>query len=92
MVLDRDALLERIRTYVGENNDDEAISFIEDVNDSISALTPNEDWKQKYEENDAAWRKKYKDRFFSPSKEDDDDFTEDKKPKQYRYEDLFTTN
>lgn len=93
MVLDRNSLIQRIKEYVGDNDDDNTLSFIEDVTDSINSYD-NEDWKTKYEENDASWRQKYKDRFFNAGsdKDETDDILTPPKPKTYRYEDLFTIN
>lgn len=56
-------LLSAFRAIVGEENtEDTTISFIEDLTDTI----PNEeeDWKTKYEQNDAEWRKRYMERFY----------------------------
>lgn len=66
----RDEILESFRTRLGENPDDESISFLEDVTDTLDdfekrANGDGTDWKTKYEENDASWRKKYTERFFS---------------------------
>lgn len=66
----REELLESIRTRFGESTDDESIAFIEDVTDTLTDLETRAkgdgtDWKEKYETNDAEWRKKYTDRFFS---------------------------
>lgn len=70
-------LMEMVNKRVGDNNDDETLSFIADISDtlnnykSISEDTTN--WKQKYEENDNEWREKYKARFFNPEKVSDAD-------------------
>lgn len=91
-ILTREQLMESIRNRVGEDTSDEALAFIENVNDTIESMTAdkNTDWKAKYEENDAAWRQKYKDRFFNSSSEDkDDDFEEEEKKKPMTYEALF---
>lgn len=62
-------LLESIRIRVGDQTDDETIAFLEDVTDTMNDLNSKaagqEDWKKKYEDNDAEWRKKYTDRFFT---------------------------
>ena len=72
-VLEKDTLMKRLRERFGNDESDEAISFIEDVSDTFDSLSSNsddsEDWKTKYEENDAAWRKKYRDRFFGTGEE-----------------------
>lgn len=91
-ILTREQLMESIRNRVGDDTSDEALAFIENVNDTIESMTTdkNTDWKQKFEENDAAWRQKYKDRFFNSSSEDkDDDFEEEEKEKPMTYEALF---
>ena len=91
-ILTREQLMESIRNRVGEDTSDEALAFIENVNDTIESMTTdkNTDWKAKYEENDAAWRQKYKDRFFNSSSEDkDDDFEGEAKKKAMTYEALF---
>lgn len=70
----RDEILESFKTMLGENPDDESISFLEDVTDTLNdfekrANGDGTDWKSKYEENDANWRKKYTERFFSDEPE-----------------------
>ena len=91
-ILTKEQLMESIKNRVGEDTSDEALAFIENVNDTIESMTTdkNTDWKAKYEENDAAWRQKYKDRFFNTSSEDEeDDFEEEEKKKPMTYEALF---
>lgn len=66
----REEILESFKKRLGENPDDESISFLEDVTDTLDdfekrANGDGTDWKSKYEENDANWRKKYTERFFS---------------------------
>lgn len=66
----REEILEAVRARVGEQTDDETISFLEDVSDTLTDLETKAkgdgtDWKSKYEENDAEWRKKYTERFYS---------------------------
>lgn len=72
----REEILESFRTWLGENPDDDSISFLEDVTDTLNdfetrAKGDGTDWKSKYEENDANWRKKYTERFFSKEPEPD---------------------
>ena len=59
-----DDLLDMIKNRIGEDTSDESITLIEDFTDTYNSLTDGENWKTKYEENDAMWRKKYKERFF----------------------------
>ena len=68
-VLSKEDYLARIQGIIGEDTSDEAMSFIEDMTDTFddyaNRTSDKEDWKTKYEENDKAWREKYKARFFS---------------------------
>lgn len=89
-VVSKESLLERIRDLTaGENSEsDESISLLEDLSDTFEDLSSQVlqagDYKKKYEENDAEWRKRYHDRFFSvveetTSNEDDKDDDVEKK-------------
>lgn len=93
----REEILELVRARVGDQTDDETIAFIEDITDTLSDLETRAkgdgiDWKAKYEENDAEWRKKHTERFYSSEPEPNpeppkpDDTT---KPKTFA--ELFTT-
>lgn len=95
-VVSKESLLERIREITGVENaeSDESISLLEDLSDTFEDLSSQVlqagDYKKKYEENDAEWRKRYHDRFFSTVeetmiKEDDKDDEVEKKT----YESLF---
>ena len=74
MKLTNDELLNKAKTILGDRDDDDALGFLEDLNDTISAdkKSDDDDWKKKYEalekdkdELDKAWRQRYRDRFFS---------------------------
>lgn len=90
----REEILKAIHDRVGEQTDDETISFLEDVTDTLTdfetrANNTGEDWEQRYKDNDAEWRKKYTERFFSgePLKPLESKEPPDTKPKTF--EDLF---
>lgn len=72
----REEILALVKERIGEGQTDDDISFIEDVTDTLSDMEQRVkeagDWKTKYEENDASWRKKYKERFFESSNDLDD--------------------
>ena len=93
----REEILEEIKTRVGEQADDETIAFLEDVTDTLSDLETRangdgKDWKTMYEENDAEWRRKYTERFFSNEPNNDPTPTppeDNKTPKTFA--ELFTT-
>lgn len=63
-------LVEQIKTYTGDRDDDETLSLMEDINDTLNNET---DWQAKYNENDKAWRAKYKQRFETGSADDPDE-------------------
>lgn len=75
MKLSKEELIEKVRAYVGDRTDDETISLIEDISDSmeVAADDDDENWKEKYEDLDNQWREKYIARFSEPStvKEDE---------------------
>lgn len=91
-------IMQAIKDKMGENIDDDTISLIEDINDTIDdydeRLKTVGDWKQKYEENDKAWRNRYRDRFFSgeDSGYESDEEIREKESRAYSYEDLFSTD
>lgn len=91
----REELLNDLNTFIGDSEEDSAIALIEDITDTLTDLennSDNENWKTKYEENDKAWRKKYKDRFFSKKEDEeieDEEIEDDKTPKTF--DDLFKT-
>lgn len=70
-VLSKEEFMKRLQERVGEDTSDEAMIFIEDMTDTFNDMETRssgqseEQWKQKYDELDKSWRKKYKDRFFN---------------------------
>lgn len=94
-VKSKEDLLKQIEEVL-PNTDDKTLGLIEDISDSFTDLETKSkdqtDWKKKYDENDAAWRQKYKDRFFNSGaeeseKEDPPEVPEEIKPSSY--DDLF---
>ena len=93
----REELLNTIKTKFGDQTDDETIAILEDVTDTFTDLETKangdgEDWKAKYEENDASWRKKYTERFYNADPKDEPpkpDEGDEEAPKTYA--DLFKT-
>lgn len=97
----RDEIMEAIRARLGDDTSDDALAIIEDINDTFDdyETRTGDDWKSKYDELDASWRKRYRDRFFqSPGDKDTDrdkvvgDNEEDLKDegKEKSFEELFT--
>lgn len=83
----REELLKSLNTLIGENSTDENLVILEDVTDTLkdyeSKTADQTDWKTKYEQNDADWRKKYRERFTSGEeikKEQEEDVEKDSTP------------
>lgn len=83
----REDLLKSLNTLIGDNSTDENLAILEDVTDTLKdyeeKTADQTDWKSKYEQNDADWRKKYKDRFLSGETikdEQEEDVERDSKP------------
>lgn len=82
-VLSHTEVIEKIKNRFGDNMSDEDFELVADISDTLNA-NDSENWKQKYEENDSAWRKKYRDRFNSGTSEDkEEEVEETNKPKNY---------
>lgn len=91
-------ILAAIQTRFGDDTSDDALAFIEDITDTLTDLetraSGETNWEQKYRDNDAAWRKRYQERFFNgdgdpntdPKPQDDD---EHDKEKPLTFENLF---
>lgn len=95
-VRSRDEILESLRARIGDSTDDDTLSFIEDVTDTLSdyetRVSDSTNWKEKYETNDAEWRQRYRDRFFGNPESDvveTDSVVETETEKPMTFEDLF---
>lgn len=88
MKLSKEELLEKVKVYVGDRTDDETISLIEDISDSMEVTDDAENWKEKYEELDNQWREKYIARFSEPSAIKEDEI-EVETTETNSFEDLF---
>lgn len=94
-VVSKESLLEKIRDMIGTENaeSDEAISLLEDISDTFDDLSSQVsqagDYKKKYEENDAEWRKRYHDRFFYVTEDDINEDDKDDEVEKKTFESLF---
>lgn len=84
-------LMNGIRTILGDRTDEEALGLLEDIDDTLKdyATNANIDWKNKYDENDAAWKQKYRDRFFGAVVDEDDKLKDEPEEKKLTYDSLF---
>lgn len=84
-------IMTMLKDIIGESTDDNTLSFIEDVSDTLNhyseTASDQTDWKQRYEDNDKEWREKYRNRFFSKPENEPKPDPEPEKP--MKYEDLF---
>ena len=75
MIKNATEIMETLRTYLGDDVSDEALEFIENVNDTLAdyerRVADVTDWESKYNELDNEWRKRYRDRFFEAGSEDE---------------------
>lgn len=90
-------LLKKFSEIVGDDTSDNVLNFMSDLTDTLDDKEKNnsEDWKAKYEANDAEWRKKYRDRFMNGSdekiEEQEHDSDENDEPKlKTSFDELFT--
>lgn len=93
-------LMENLNTILGERNDDESLEFIQDMTDTFKDMDSKRgDYtKQQYDELDASWRKRYRERFFSgsandtptDSPDDDSDNDKDNRSTSVQIKDLFS--
>ena len=87
--------LEELLSDVGEGTDDNNLALLENIRDTYNDLSSKasdpENWKQKYEDNDKEWRKKYRDAFMNPpvANNPPDPGPDPEPPKSLRFEDLF---
>lgn len=93
----KEEMLAALNKRLGDDHSDEALSLIEDLTDTLESMSGSsggENWEQKYLDNDAKWRQKYRDRFFGKGDDNDNDNDDNKpsndKPNKPRtYADLF---
>lgn len=64
-IVSRSDLYNNIKTVIGDRTDDDTIRLLEDFADTMDDYDRRvgEDWRSKYEANDAEWRRRYTDRF-----------------------------
>ena len=78
MKLSKEELLIKVKNYIGDDTSEEAVSLLEDVDDSMSDSNDGE-WEKKYHELDESWKQKYIERFGSgdPEQNKEDESKED---------------
>lgn len=94
-VKSREEIMGQLNQILGEKSDDDTLTFIGDLTDTISdyetRLGDTTNWKEKYETNDADWRKKYRERFFSGEGTEESEPDPPDNDKKLTFESLFKT-
>lgn len=97
MVKTKEEMLAEIKSYIGDRTDDETVSLVENVTDTLSDMEKNGNAEARVKEVDDMWRAKYMERFFDGDKEkknievEEDEETEGKdKSEEITIEDLYT--
>lgn len=92
MVRSREELMSAIKARIGDDTSDEALALIEDMTDTLTDYEGRigEDWKTKYEQLDADWRKRYRDRFYEGGNAPEPVADPEPEPETKTIEELFT--
>lgn len=91
----KDEFMGAVGTFVGERTDDDALNFIKEMSETFDEVEArgNDTVEQRIKEVEDTWRQKYRDAFFTPSKDTDiievDEEIETKTPRTF--EDLFSS-
>lgn len=69
-VVEKESIMSRLNALIGDRTDDEALSIVEDISDTIDSasgtgMVTEEEADRRVAEKEEEWRKKYKERFFS---------------------------
>lgn len=86
----KDEIMATLRERIGDDASDDTLAFLEDVSDTLTSLSDADEWRKKYEENDAEWRAKYRDRFFgSNEREEREEERGEEETEKLTFEKLF---
>lgn len=102
MVRSRDEVMQMLQELTNGRTDDRTLEIIEDVTDTVddyeTRTADGRNWQQQYNDLDAEWRERYRQRFFEgpgPGADDRMDSlepepAEDPDPAPTRFEELFS--
>ena len=97
MVKTKEEMLSEIKAYIGDRTDDETVSLVENVTDTLSDMEKNGNAEARVKEVEDMWRAKYMERFFDGDKEkknievEEDEETEEKdNAEEITIDDLYT--
>ena len=90
----REDYVRRVSDHIGQDNTDEALSFLEDMSDTYDFLSSGSGERiRELEDENRSLREKYRQRFTEPGQHFEDPTPETKveETKELTYENLFTT-
>ena len=87
MVKTKDEIMEEIRAYIGDRSDDDTISLVENISDTIDDYAAHGDYEAKLLDIEAEWRRRYIDRFMTGDNKKD--VEEKEKADEIKIEDLY---
>ena len=89
MIRKKEEILESVKALLGENTSDEVITFLEDLDDTLSG--DGTDWHAEYDRLDRDWRERYRNRFFNGPAVEEKEVLEEKEEaeKPLTYDELF---
>lgn len=97
MIKTKEEMLAEIKSYIGDRTDDETVSLVENVTDTLSDMEKNGNAEARVKEVEDMWRSKYMERFFDGDKEkknievEEYEETEEKdKSEEITIDDLYT--
>lgn len=91
-VVEKESIMSRLNALIGDRTDDEALSIVEDISDTIDSasgagMVTEEEADRRVAEKEEEWRKKYKERFFSGEGKKEAENKDPEAPE--KYDDLF---
>lgn len=94
MVKTKEEMLAEIKAYIGDRTDDETVSLVENVTDTLSDMEKNVNAEARVKEVEDMWRAKYMERFFDGDNEkktaEVKEEEETDKAEEIKIEDLYT--
>lgn len=66
-----DEFMQHVKDLAGERTDDVALREIDFFSNIFKTINTAQEWEERYNNNDAEWRRRYKERFFSGNYNDD---------------------
>ena len=95
MVKTKDEIMKEIRAYIGDRSDDQTISLVENISDTIDDYAAHGDYDTKLMAVEEEWRKKYMERFFEGDKEEKisevkEEKEDNDKSEEIKIDDLYT--